>query len=122
MGVRSTPKPLHLVGRFGIGFYSVFRVVDYVRVISKSHLGTPQVAWTSAEGTEFHVGLDKDMEYGQLRRGTKVICYLKQIMLQYVDFDRVEDLVFQHSEMLRFPVKFGMVQMERGSSKRRRLE
>ena len=121
MTERSKPEPLQLVGRFGIGFYSVFRVVDYVRVISKSHLGTPQVAWTAAEGEEFRVQLDTEMEHGQLRRGTKVICHLKQNMLQYVDFERVEELVFQHSEMLRFPVKFGMVQMERRSQKRRRL-
>ena len=115
---RSNPRSLHLIGKFGMGFYSVFRVVDYVRVISKSHLGTPQFIWESADGEHFTVQRDKDMEYGQLRRGTKVICHMKKNMSEYVDFDRVEELIFQHSDTLRFPVRFGMWQTERRGEKR----
>jgi len=115
---RSNPGSLQLNGKFGMAFYSVFRVADYVRVISKSHLGTPQFVWESADGEQFTVQPDKDMENGQLRRGTKVICYLKENMSEYADFDRVEDLIFQHSDTLRFPVRFGMCQTERRGKKR----
>merc|ERR550514_1041651 len=58
-------------------FYSAYLVSDKVRVISK-HNDDEQYVWESAAGGSFTVQKDTEMVHGEVKRGTKIICYLKE--------------------------------------------
>jgi len=110
-----------LIGRFGIGFYSVFCVSDKVRVISKNH-DDEQFIWESEAGGPFTVRKDTEMVHGEIKRGTKVICFLKRDMSEFLEIRRLKDLAKKHSESIVFPIKFGSLQSSAVRGKKRSAE
>merc|ERR1712014_191293 len=82
---------ISMIGQFGVGFYSAYLVSDKVRVISK-HNDDEQYIWESGAGGSFTVQKDTEQVHGEIKRGTKIICYLK-------------DLVKKHSEFIGFPIE-----------------
>ena len=68
---------MNLIGQFGVGFYSVFLVADYVEVSSKSHQSSDntQYYWASRADGSFVV--DVDTEHDDLGRGTEIRIHLR---------------------------------------------
>merc|ERR1712054_128444 len=89
---------------FGVGFYSAYLVADKVRVVSK-HNDDEQYIWESAAGGSFTVQKDTEMVHGEVKRGTKVICYLKENQAEFLEERRLKDLVKKHSEFIGFPIE-----------------
>ena len=46
---------------------------------------------------------DTEMVHGEAKRGTKIICYLKQDQSEFLEERRLKDLVRKHSEFIGFP-------------------
>src|ERR1700737_2132698 len=68
-----------LIGRFGVGFYSVFMVADEVRVVSRSYLKDAQdPAWVSDGGEQFRIEPAEKSD-----RGTEVHIRLKSDAGEY---------------------------------------
>merc|ERR1711896_52325 len=88
----------------GVGFYSSYLVSDKVRVVSK-HNDDEQYVWESAAGGSFTVQKDTEMVHGEVKRGTKVICYLKEDQSEFLEERRLKDLVKKHSEFIGFPIE-----------------
>merc|ERR1712176_369885 len=95
---------ISMIGQFGVGFYSAYLVSDKVRVVSK-HNDDEKYVWESAAGGSFTVQKDTEMVHGEVKRGTKVICYLKEDQSEFLEERRLKDLVKKHSEFIGFPIE-----------------
>jgi len=98
---------MSMIGQFGVGFYSSYLVSEKVRVVSKSN-DDEQYVWESAAGGTFLVWKDETFDHGTLKRGTKVICYLKDEMSEFLESDRLKDLIMKHSAFVGFPIELYM--------------
>merc|ERR1712159_311304 len=63
------------------------------------------MGWESAAGGSFTVEKDTDMTYGEVKRGTKIICHLKEDQTEFLEERRLKDLVKKHSEFIGFPIE-----------------
>ncbi|GAB4839154.1 Heat shock protein 90 [Ancistrocladus abbreviatus] len=96
-----TSGDLNLIGQFGVGFYSVYLVADYVEVISK-HNDDKQYVWESKADGAFAISEDEWNE--PLGRGTEIRLHLREEAGEYLDEDKLKDLVKKYSEFINFPI------------------
>jgi molecular chaperone HtpG len=92
------------MGQFGVGFYSSYLGAEKVVVRSK-HNDDEQYIWESAAGGSFTVVKDEEQTYGEVKRGTKIVCHLKEDMTEFLEERRLKDLVKKHSEFIGFPIE-----------------
>ena len=93
---------LNLIGQFGVGFYSAFLVANKVVVTSKAN-DDEQHVWTSTADAKFFV--TKDPRGDTLGRGTRVTLHLKDDAVEYVEQDKIKNLVKKYSEFIQYPIK-----------------
>lgn len=95
-----------IIGRFGIGFYSVFMVAKKVEVSSVSATGdgTPHV-WTSDGTGSFTLRTLEGAEAEGLRRGTSVKIFLRDDAHEYEEKFRLESVIRKHSNFLPFAIQ-----------------
>ncbi|AWL01868.1 molecular chaperone HtpG [Stutzerimonas stutzeri] len=95
-------KDSHLIGQFGVGFYSAFIVADKVDVYSR-RAGTPAsegVHWSSKGEGEFEVAtVDKP------ERGTRIVLHLKKGEEEFADGWRLRNIVKKYSDHIALPIE-----------------
>ncbi len=94
-----------MIGHFGLGFYSAFMVSDRVEVISRSWDDTEQaVKWTCDGSPEYQIG---ESERGS--RGTDVILHIDKESKEFLEENRVEELLRKYCKFLPVEIAFGKV-------------
>ncbi|KAJ9675015.1 hypothetical protein PVL29_024114 [Vitis rotundifolia] len=96
-----TSGDLNLIGQFGVGFYSVYLVADYVEVISK-HNDDKQYVWESKADGAF--AISEDVWNEPLGRGTEIRLHLREEAGEYLEEAKLKELVKRYSEFINFPI------------------
>lgn len=98
---------ISMIGQFGVGFYSSYLVADKVVVISKKNEEEDQWRWESVANSTFAVAKDVILEDGsnKITRGTKVILYMKDEHVEFLEEKKLKDLIKKHSEFIGFPIE-----------------
>ncbi|HLO28613.1 MAG TPA: molecular chaperone HtpG [Anaerolineales bacterium] len=92
-----------VIGQFGVGFYSVFMVADWVRVTSRSYAPDAKaVSWYATGEDNYEVGPAEMNE-----RGTRVEIKLKEDAAEFADEHRLKNIIHKHSEYIGFPIYVG---------------
>ncbi len=95
-------KDSHLIGQFGVGFYSAFIVADKVEVFTRrAGLSAAEgVHWSSKGEGEFEVAtLDK------AERGTRIVLHLKSGEEEFADGWRLRNIVKKYSDHIALPIE-----------------
>lgn len=94
-----------IIGRFGIGFYSVFMVAQKVEVTSVSALGDGTAhVWTSDGTGSFTLRTVENAEAEGFKRGTSVKIFLRDDAHEYEEKWRLESIIRKHSNFLPFAI------------------
>ena len=102
-GAGGDDADMNLIGQFGVGFYSVFLVADYVEVSSKSNDSAEQYYWASRADGSFTVDVDTENE--PLGRGTEIRIYLREdVADEYADEFRLEAIIKKYSQFISYPI------------------
>ena len=95
-------KDSHLIGQFGVGFYSAFIVADQVEVFSR-RAGTPAeegVYWSSKGEGDFEVATIEKAE-----RGTRIVLHLKSGDEEFADGWRLRNIIKKYSDHIALPIE-----------------
>jgi molecular chaperone HtpG len=95
-------KDSHLIGQFGVGFYSAFIVADKVEVFTR-RAGAP-----TTDGV--HWECDGEAEYSieaveKADRGTRIVLHLKDDQTEFADGWRLRSIVKKYSDHISLPVQ-----------------
>ena len=95
-------KDSHLIGQFGVGFYSAFIVADKVDVFSR-RAGSPVsegVHWSSQGEGDFEVATVEKAE-----RGTRIVLHLKSTEDEFADGWRLRNIIKKYSDHIALPIE-----------------
>ena len=94
-------KDAHLIGQFGVGFYSSFIVADKVTVVSRrAGLAADQaVRWESAGEGDFSVEMVE-----KAGRGTDVILHLRAEEDEFLSSWKLKQIVRKYSDHITLPI------------------
>ncbi|MGH8405524.1 MAG: molecular chaperone HtpG, partial [Pseudomonas sp.] len=95
-------KDSHLIGQFGVGFYSAFIVADKVEVFSRRAglAASEGVHWSSKGEGEFEIAtVDK------ADRGTRIVLHLKSGEDEFADGWRLRNIIKKYSDHIALPIE-----------------
>lgn len=95
-------RDAHLIGQFGVGFYSSFIIADKVTVISR-RAGLPAdqaVRWESAGEGDFSVEAVE-----KAGRGTEVTLHLREGEDDFLDAWRLKSIIRKYSDHITLPIR-----------------
>ncbi len=94
---------INVIGQFGVGFYSVFMVAEWVRVTSRSFRNEAEAtSWYAVGQDDFQVTPADKKE-----RGTRIEIKLKEDALEFLEEYRLKEILRKHSDYVGFPIYLG---------------
>ena len=101
-------QDLSMIGQFGVGFYSAYLVAEKVEVISK-HNDDDCYSWESSAGGSFSVS---KVENCDLKRGTRMILSIKEDQKEFLEENKLRELVKTHSQYVNYPISLWVEKIE----------
>ena len=93
---------VNLIGRFGVGFYSVFMAAEKVVLTSRSaQTDASPIVWSS-DGTGSYSIETPD---GDVPRGTRIEIHLKPDDDSFADEDEIKTIIKRYSNFVPFPIR-----------------
>ena len=95
-----------IIGHFGLGFYSSFMVSKKVEIVTKSYKdGSKAVKW-SCDGSPAYEIDDAEKE----DRGSDIILYLDDDCKEFLEKEKIQQLLTKYCKFMAVPVAFGKKQ------------
>ncbi|MDQ6993967.1 MAG: molecular chaperone HtpG [Mariprofundaceae bacterium] len=92
----------HLIGQFGVGFYSAFLVADKV-VVTTRRAGLEHahgVRWESAGDGEYNIEtVEKET------RGTEIVLHLRDNADEFLEHFRLTSIIHKYADHIPFPIR-----------------
>jgi molecular chaperone HtpG len=94
----------NIIGKFGVGFYSVFMVAKEVIIKTCSfNKNEPAVEWRSDGLGDYEIS---ELEE-KIKRGTRIQIHLKADASEYAEKWKLEQTIKKHSNFISFPIFVG---------------
>jgi len=91
-----------LIGQFGIGFYSAFLVSNKVAIITKK--GEECYKWES-DSKDFYTIEEYNYKNATKEEFSTIVeCYLKEDCYEYLQKDRLKEIIIKHSQFISYPI------------------
>jgi molecular chaperone HtpG len=95
--------PETIIGKFGLGFYSAFMVASKVEVFTRSYQDDATgVHWICDGSPEYEME-----EYNKEDRGTDVVLHLDKDAEEYLDENKINEVLNRYCKFLPIPIAFG---------------
>ena len=96
----------NIIGHFGLGFYSSFMVSKKVEIVTKSYKeGSKAVKW-SCDGSPAYEIDEAEKE----DRGSDIILYIDDDCKEFLEKERIQQLLQKYCKFMAVPVAFGKKQ------------
>ncbi|MDD5676348.1 MAG: molecular chaperone HtpG, partial [Chitinivibrionales bacterium] len=90
----------NLIGRFGVGFYSVFMVASRVKLVCKrAGVDAAAIAWESDGISDYTIQPSEKQD-----RGTEITIYLKDEESAFAEEWQVRSIIKKYSDFIAFPI------------------
>lgn len=102
---KDSAKDSGIIGHFGLGFYSAFMVANKVEILTKSYKDEPAAHWVCEGTTQF------TLEEGDKKeRGTEVILHINEEDKEFLQKNRIREMLVKYNKFMPIPIKFGTKQ------------
>ncbi len=95
-----------IIGHFGLGFYSSFMVAKKVEIITKSYRDDAKAVKWSCDGSPAYEISDAERD----ERGTDIILYLDDDCKEFLEKDKIQQLLTKYCKFMAVPIVFGKKQ------------
>ncbi len=92
----------NIIGKFGVGFYSVFMAAEKVVITTRSYLPEAVPVQWSSDGLGSY---ELNEVEGNPGRGTRIDIHLRENSQEFLEKVRLENAVKTHSNFIAFPIK-----------------
>ncbi|UCE94168.1 MAG: molecular chaperone HtpG [Flavobacteriaceae bacterium] len=92
-----------IIGHFGLGFYSAFMVAEQVEIHTKSFVEDEPAAHWICDGSPEYTLKNSDKK----DRGTEIILHIDEDSLEFLEENRINELLNKYNKFMPVPIKFG---------------
>ncbi len=95
-------KDAHLIGQFGVGFYSSFLVADQVTLTTRRAGLTSEhgVRWESKGDGEYSLETIEKAD-----RGTEIVLHLREDAAEFLESFRLKSIIHKYADHIPFPIR-----------------
>lgn len=94
---------ISMIGQFGVGFYSAYLVGTNVKVYSGKN------CWNSSAGGSFTI---EEFDDVVTEHGVKIVIDVKDECVEYLEENKITEIVKKHSEFINYPIYLWTVTTE----------
>lgn len=96
-----------LIGQFGVGFYSVYLVSKQIQIITKPVQEPNKIyEWISSSESSYSIRELLNYDDTEFDRGTKITITLNLDSQEYLEQDKLIDIIKTHSSYIEHPIFF----------------